>query len=78
MTDEKDIKISIGDLFLFGNKELYYVVDDKRYISPDFYYTLILLNPDRPDRIRKRYMTHKQISDSLKRTDDMWKHHPVK
>lgn len=77
MNDKQDIKISIGDLFLFGNKELYYVVDDKRYISPDFYYTLILLNPARPLRMRKRYMTHIQILDKLKRADDMWKHFPI-
>jgi len=70
-------EINIGDLFLFDNKELYYITEIREETKTETQYTLILMNPSKPKILGKRYITEHLLIKNLARGEERCKHFPI-
>lgn len=78
------MKISLGDLFVHHDTEVYYVTDiqysESLKISVVEKVIMILMNPKAPITITKRIMYPDVVEDIIKNKkpySDMWKYYPV-
>lgn len=78
---------NIGDLFLFMDTDLYVVTNIKTEYAfhsdisakkIDYQYTLLLLNPKKKLKLRKRYMLGDSLYQALNNSKPQWKHFPVR
>ncbi len=79
---------NIGDLFLFMDTDLYVVTNIKTEYAfhsdisakkIDYQYTLLLLNPQKKLKLRKRYMLGDGLYRALNSSNNpQWKHFPVR
>lgn len=80
---------SIGDLLLFMESDLYVITEIKiehAYFSghhmktgnhTSYQYTLLLINPKKKIKLRKRYMNGDALHKAINNINPQWKHFPV-